>query len=91
MPSRSPTIKEVTGRLSVPGRAQLIGANSPKRVMHAGWMGLGYHAAQVLDGATVETVTWWKYFDFDTFDYTLPINLVFGDSLFDVQNGATWS
>jgi len=44
-------------------------------------MGLGYHA-QVLDGATVETVTWWKYFDFDTFDYTLPINLVFGDSLF---------
>jgi len=75
------TIKEVTGRLSVPGRAQLIGANSPKRVMHAGWMGLGYHA-QVLDGATVETVTWWKYFDFDTFDYTLPINLVFGDSLF---------
>jgi len=44
----------------VPGRAQLIGANSPKRVMHAGWMGLGYHA-QVLDGATVETVTWWKY------------------------------
>jgi len=29
------TIKEVTGR---PWRAQLIGANSPKRVMHAGWM-----------------------------------------------------
>jgi len=89
-PPRCHTIKEVTGRLSVPGRAQLIGANSQARNargMDGPWLprsgaGWGDRRDRDVGGSTL---------DFDTFDYTLPINLVFGDSLFyDVQNGATW-
>jgi len=69
----------------VPGRAQLIGANSQARNargMDGPWLprsGAGWGDRRDCD--VVEVL------DFDTFDYTLPINLVFGDSLFTTCRG----
>jgi len=71
----------------VPGRAQLIGANSQARNARGmdGPSNLPRSGAGWGDRRDCDVV---GSTDFDTFDYTLPINLVFGDSLFyDVQNG----
>lgn len=74
-------VKEIVGRISVAGLTQYLGTVSPRRVMHAGWFGIGY-AGQVLDGVTISTVTWWQYIEVEYFDIILPVSTVFGDHVY---------
>jgi len=82
-------IKEHRGRVSVPGRLDYMSTSSPRRIMHAGYMALGYHAVP-FDTATVDFVMYWMYLPFEYWDFVLPAATVFGDSLwFHMLNGVT--
>lgn len=82
-------IKEINYYLSVLGNSEPRPSATVQRIMHAGWYAIGYHN-QTNDGVTNDWYYFQEYFDFQYRDHVLPLNLVFGDSIFYfVQNGVT--
>jgi hypothetical protein len=49
--------------ISVPAQTQFLSSIDPKRIMHAGWWGLG-PLSPPFTGAPV-AISWWKYIEFE--------------------------
>lgn len=46
------------------GRTQLLAAGDPQRIMHAGWIGLGYDAGVFTSAPPC--INWWHYLEFQS-------------------------
>ena len=57
--------------IDTPGQAQLIGVTHPYRVMHAGWIAIGWGAGY-MDPGPQPSVAWWQYLDFDQRQIVFP-------------------
>jgi hypothetical protein len=57
--------------VSVLGKTDVLTSGQPKRIMHAGWWGLGPLVAP-FTGAPV-AISWWKYLEFEA-EETLFLN-----------------
>lgn len=50
--------------VSVLGRTQVLTLGDPKRIMHAGWIGLGYSGGVITGGPP--SIQWYKYLEFES-------------------------
>jgi len=85
-------VLELVWNVDMPLSVQQLSANPPHRLMHAGWVGVGYSGAGI--SGTAPTMSWFKYIEFQDED-VIPglaygVTQVFGDTIFyNLNTGVT--